>query len=389
MTTGSGTPGRSGTGRVGEPDVVADETDVVEDDGRQEDPGGANVHGVVVDLAVGGAPCADGVGVADAAVVDVGARPRAGALDLLERYALLLALVGVLVTFAVLPATSDTFATVTNLKFVLNNQAVPVLVALAVMVPLICNEFDLSVGALAALSSVVAAAGMTRFGLGWGPAVLVAIGVAALVGLATGLLVARGGISSLVTTLGVSSVLIGLLSWYTEGESVLGTFPGAFTSLGSWPWPLVVLGLATLVLWYVLEQTPWGRRLYAVGSNREAARLVGIDVAHKVTLSFVLSGLLAGAAGVVAVARNGGANPTVGPALLLPALAAAYLGATAFRRWFNPLGTVVGVLLVAFTVSGFTLAGIDPWVKDVINGALLLVAVAAVAALRRRSRAGV
>lgn len=348
-------PGADG---VGGPDVVADGADVVADAGAADE------------------------------VVDVGARPRAGILDLLERYALLLALVGVLVTFAVLPATSDTFATVTNFKFVLNNQAVPVLVALAVMVPLICNEFDLSVGALAALSSVIAAAGMTRFGLGWGPAVLLAIGVAALVGLATGLLVARGGISSLVTTLGVSSVLIGLLSWYTEGESVLGTFPGAFTSLGSWPWPLVVLGLATLVLWYLLEQTPWGRRLYAVGSNREAARLVGIDVAHKVTLSFVLSGVLAGAAGVVAVARNGGANPTVGPALLLPALAAAYLGATAFRRWFNPLGTVVGVLLVAFTVSGFTLAGIDPWVKDVINGSLLLVAVAAVAALRRRSRAG-
>jgi ribose transport system permease protein len=120
-----------------------------------------------------------------------------------------------------------------------------------------------------------------------------------------------------------------------------------------------------------------------VGSNREAARLVGIGVADKVLVAFVASGALAGFAGVVAVARNSGANPTVGPALLLPALAAAYLGATAFRRGFNPLGTVVGVLLVAFTVSGFTLAGIEPWVKDVINGALLLVAVAAVAALRR------
>ena len=147
-----------------------------------------------------------------------------------------------------------------------------------------------------------------------------------------------------MATLGVSSVIVGLLSWYTNGESVLGTFPDQFISIGSWPWPLVLLSLAALLLWYLLEQTPWGRRLYAVGSNREAARLVGIDVATKVTLSFVLSGALAGFAGVVAVARNGGANPTVGPALLLPALAAAYLGATAFRRWFNPLGTVVGVL---------------------------------------------
>lgn len=333
------------------------------------------------------------VGDATDAVADVGAgpvtppRPAGRAADVLERYALLLALVGVVVFFSVLPATADTFATVTNLKFVLNNQAVPVLVALAVTIPLICNEFDLSVGALTALSSVVAAAGMTRFGLGWGPAMLLAIAVTAAIGLVTGVLVARGGISSIVVTLAVSSVVIGLLSWYTEGESVLGTFPDPFTSIGTWPWPLVVIVVVTAALWYLLEQTPWGRRLYAVGSNREAARLVGIDVATKVTLSLVLSGVLAGLAGVVAVARNGGANPTVGPSLVLPALAAAYLGATAFRRWFNPLGTVVGVLLVAFTVSGFTLAGIDPWVKDVINGTLLLLAVALVALLRRRSSA--
>ena len=120
-------------------------------------------------------------------VADSGAA-RPGVADVIERYALLLALLGVLVTFSLLPATSDTFLSTANFKFVLNNQAVPVLVALAVMVPLICNEFDLSVGTLAALSSVIAAAGMTRFGLGWGPAVLLAIGVAALVGLFTGLL---------------------------------------------------------------------------------------------------------------------------------------------------------------------------------------------------------
>jgi ribose transport system permease protein len=260
-----------------------------------------------------------------------------------------------------------------------------VLVALAVMVPLIVNEFDLSVGAVTGLASVVAAAAMTRFGVGWGPAIVLAVAVAAAIGLFNGLLVARAGIASLVATLGVSSVIIGLLAWYTDGESVLGTYPQVFLDLGSWPWPLVILVVATAVLWYVLEQMPAGRRLYAVGANREAARLVGIAVRTKVLLAFTASGALAGLAGVVAVARNSGANPTVGPALLLPALAAAYLGATAFRRVFNALGTTVGVLLVAFTVSGFTLAGIDPWVKDVINGTMLLVAVAAVAALRRRN----
>jgi ribose transport system permease protein len=308
-------------------------------------------------------------------------------LDRLERYALPLALLLTILTFTFLPATSDSFLTTANLKFVLNNQAVPVLVGLAVMVPLIVNEFDLSVGALTSVASVVAAAAMTRFGVGWGPAIVLAVAAAAGIGFVNGILVARAGIASLVATLGTTSILIGVLTWYTDGESVLGSYPDVFLKLGSWPWPLVVLVVATAVLWYVLEQTPFGRRLYAVGSNREAARLVGIDVKAKVVVAFTLSGTLAGFAGVVAVARNSGANPTVGPALLLPALAAAYLGATAFRRNFNALGTTVGVLLVAFTVSGFTLAGIDPWVKDVINGTMLLVAVAAVAALRRKNEA--
>jgi len=224
--------------------------------------------------------------------------------DRLERYALVLALVGVLVTFAFLPATSDSFLTTANLKFVLNNQAVPLLVALAVMVPLVVDEFDLSVGAVTAASSVVAAAAMTRFGVGWGPAIVLAVALAALVGLVNGLFVARAGIASLVTTLGVSSILLGALTWYTDGESVLGRYPSAFLEVGAWPWPLVVLGGATALLWYVLEQTPFGRRLYAVGANREAARLVGIDVRRHVVAAFVLSGALAGLAAVAALRRR-------------------------------------------------------------------------------------
>jgi ribose/xylose/arabinose/galactoside ABC-type transport system permease subunit len=310
---------------------------------------------------------------------------RGRLLDWMERYALVAALIVTMVAFALLPATQSTFLTTANLKFVLNNQALPVLVALAVMVPLVCHEFDLSVGSVAALSSVVTAAGITRFGLPWSVAVLIAIAISATIGLCTGVLVARAGINSLVATLGVSSIIVGVLTWYTKGQSVLGGFPRAFLRIGEWPTPLVVFVVIAAVLWYAMEQTPFGRRIYAVGSNREAARLVGVGVQRTVITTFMLSGTLAGAAGVVSVARNSAGSVSVGPALVLPALAAAFLGATAFRRGFNVLGTVVGVLLVAFTVSGFTLAGIDPWVKDVINGTMLLVAVAAAAALRRHT----
>jgi ribose transport system permease protein len=305
-------------------------------------------------------------------------------MRLLARGALVAALAAVLVVFSIVPATSDTFLTTTNFRFVIDNQAVPMLVALAVTVPLIGKEFDLSVGSITSLSAVVAAAGMTRFGLGVVVAVVVALAVGAAVGLVNGLLVARVGINSLVATLGTSSIIVGVLSWYTEGRNVLGRLPAGFISVGRWPRPILLLTTVAIALWLLLEQTAFGRRVHAVGSNREAARLVGIDVASRITATFVLSGLLAGLAGVVSVARNSGGSPTAGPALLLPALAAAFLGATGFRGGFNVWGTVVGVLLVAFTVSGFTLAGIDPWVKDVINGVLLLVAVATMAAIGRR-----
>lgn len=314
---------------------------------------------------------------------------RTSFVDLLERGALLVALVAVVVVFSLLPATAETFATAANLRFVVDNAAIPMLVALAVTVPLVCNEFDLSVGAIPALSAVVAAAGMDRFGTGPVLAILLAVAVGVLVGALNGLMVARAGISSIVATLGSSSIIIGLLTWYTEGRNVLGRFPGGFTRMGRWPWPLVLLALVSLVLWFVLAHTTFGRRLHAVGSNRRAARLVGIEVPTRLMSTFVVSGLLASTAGVLTVARSGAANPTIGPALLLPALAAAFLGATAFGRGFNVWGTVVGVLLVAVSVSGFTLAGIDPWVKDVINGVLLLGAVAAMAALNRRRGARV
>lgn len=302
----------------------------------------------------------------------------------LERGALLIGLVAAVVFFSVLPATADTFTTAANMRFVVDNAAVPLLVALAVTVPLVCREFDLSVGTVAALAAVVAATGMSRFGLAPAVAVLLGLAAGAAVGLINGLLVARAGINSIVATLGTSSILVGLLTWYTEGRNVLGSFPAGFTAWGRWPRPLLLLALVSLSLWFLLEQTPFGRRIRAVGSNRRAARLVGIDVPSRLLATFMLSGLLAGLAGVLTVARSGAANPSVGPALLLPALAAAFLGATAFQRDFNVWGTVVGVLLVAVTVSGFTLAGIAPWVKDLINGVLLLVAVAAMAALSRR-----
>jgi ribose transport system permease protein len=127
----------------------------------------------------------------------------------------------------------------------------------------------------------------------------------------------------------------------------------------------------------LLTQTPYGRRLEGIGSNQRAARLVGIRVDWLVALSFVASGVLAAAAGVVLTLRSGIADPTAGPAYLFPAIAAVFIGTTTIRPGrYNVWGTIAGIFLVAVAVTGFTLLGADTYVTPVFNGGALILAVA-------------
>jgi ribose transport system permease protein len=214
-----------------------------------------------------------------------------------------------------------------------------------------------------------------------------------LIGLLNGVLVAAFGMNSFVSTLGVATLLGGLIQWYTGGLAIIGIDP-ALTQFGSGNWNGIPLVIAVVVLvvagaWYLLTQTPFGRAIYAIGSNPRAANLVGLPRQRYTLIAFAASGALAGVAGVILTARTGGANPDTGTYLLFPALAAVFLGATAINPGrFNVFGTIVGVLFVSVSVSGLTLAGAQNWVDPVFNGAALLVAVFLSSALRRRRVGG-
>jgi ribose transport system permease protein len=145
--------------------------------------------------------------------------------------------------------------------------------------------------------------------------------------------------------------------------------------------------VVVLAGWYLLGHTPFGRYLHALGSNTRAAQLVGINVSRLVLISFLTSGALAGVTGVVIVAVNNGAVISAGPQLLFPMLTAVFLGATTVSPGrYNVIGTVIGVLFVAASVSGLVLAGAADWVNDVFNGAALIVAVAISTFLARQRR---
>jgi ribose transport system permease protein len=319
---------------------------------------------------------------------------------LIEAYTVPALFVLVFLFFGTWGKTRRTFLTLENIQNVLGNQAIVGILALAIIVPLVCGEFDFSVGAIHGLTQMLFAGFMFKgffmfTTLPWPVALVLAVVVSALIGLSTGNTVARVGVNSLIVTLGLSTVLLGIVKWYTGGNAIMQGLDKGVTSLGSktlFEIPVVAyfLVVAALGVWYLLEHTPYGRYLQSIGSNREAARLVGLPVERYVLLAFVISGTLAGFAGILLVARNGTANPLPdgGITQTLQALAAAYLGATCIKPGrFNVPGTLIAIFFLAFTVSGLVFAGVDDWIKDVFNGAALFVAVL-ISTIVGRKRAG-
>lgn len=312
----------------------------------------------------------------------------------LERFALPAAFIIVLLFFGFWTKTGPTFGSVANFQEVGSGQAYLGILALASIFPLVCGEFDFSVGPIAGVSQIATAAAMSRFGVPLAPAIVLGIAFGAFIGLNNGNIIARLGVNSLIVTLGTSGVLLGLVNWYTGGQSIsLGISP-TLTKFGFSNWlgiPEVCYLLVAVALgvYYLLQHTPFGRYLTSVGSNRQAARLVGLRVERLTMMAFVISGSLAGLAGVLLVARTGSASPQIGTvADTLQALAAVFLGATAIRPGrFNVLGAMIAIYFIAFSVTGLQIAGVATWINDVFNGAALLIAVVVSTAIGRK-RAG-
>jgi ribose transport system permease protein len=298
---------------------------------------------------------------------------------ILERHGLTLLFVAVLAFFTL--TQPDTFPSAANVRNILGNQSVLAVAALGAIIPLACGQFDLSLGAVLGLSSI-ACASVLSHGAALPVGVLAGIGVGVGVGLVNGLIVARVGVNSLVTTLGMATILTGATDGFTNGASITTGIPDSLLNLGSKnvlgvPRVFVAMLLVAIAVWYLLEHTPFGRQLRAIGSNRASARLVGISIQRSTVIAFMLSGALAGAAGVLEVARAGGGNPQVGAGFLLPILAAAFLGATSVRPGtYNVAGTLLAIYFIAASVSGLQLAGADFWIESVVTGAALVVGVA-------------
>jgi len=296
-----------------------------------------------------------------------------------SKYAIVLILALLIILFSLLRP--GTFFTVTSAQSILANQAVLVVLALGLTVALSAGEFDLSVASVVGLSASMLAYLTAVKGWPLAAGLAAALLASALVGFVNGLFVVRFGVNSFITTLGSGTLITGVATG-VAGPTTIGGVPSSLTTPARESFLGVSLMayaafLVALILWFVLEHTVAGRHTLFTGMSRESSRLSGIPVDRVRWLSLVASATLAGLSGVILLSQVGAADPTYGAPFLLPAFAAAFLGATTIKRGrYNAWGTVVGVFLLATGTTGLLMLGASNWVSDVFNGGALMIAVA-------------
>lgn len=310
-------------------------------------------------------------------------RPSAGA-----RYGLLFTVILMIGVFSVLRP--DTYFTVRNLQSIASTNAIPGVMALAVVGVLAVGEFDLSFASIFGLTQVLVIGLIVNQGMPWVTAVIIILLIGLVSGFANGVMTVGLKVSSFVGTLAVASIIGGISNGYTGGQIIVGDLPSGFkfigqTSVGSIGLNVFVTLTVAVLLHILLEYTATGRRMFAVGGNRSAARLAGININRSVTLAFVLAGFIAAIAAVMSGSFLGSAQPLVGSSALLPAYAGAFLGATTITPGrFNVWGTLIGVYMLGAGVAGLQQLGLAVWVQQIFNGVVLAVAVAVSGYLTRR-----
>lgn len=309
-----------------------------------------------------------------------------------------LALLAMVATFGVLYG--DRYLSKINLvNNVLGAVAFVGIVAAGQTVVMVVGEFDLSVSGLAALASVSTGVLLSTMTLDGDPHdpenVLLSIGLGLLIGLAggifNGLLVARLGILAFIATLATSLIFSNIASFRVDGSPVYSLVEDNFVAVARGqvlgiPNRLLFAIAVAVVIWFLLDQTPLGRKMYAVGGNPDAARYAGINVARMRLLAFAICGVTAAAAGILQSANNATANLTAPAPWMLTSIAAVFLGMAMFRNGLPNLpGTMLGVVLLRALENGLNYTSINSYLQTVILGFAILLAVLPLAVARLRT----
>jgi ribose transport system permease protein len=297
---------------------------------------------------------------------------------LARKYGTLIALIAIVVVFSI--ASPGAFGTASNLINITQQMSLLAIVAIGATVVMAVGEFDLSTAALVSFGGICIVF-LFKLGMPGPVACLIVLAAAGVFGAISGYIVAKFEVLSFIATLAAGTIIGGVTFWLSDGATLFGDIPAGFRDLArghtfgvpTLTWWLI--GVA-IVVWLLLDKVEFGRRLYAIGGNREASRLAGVRIVPNTMVAFILSAMLAALVGMLLTGRIGSANPTGGGGYLLSAYAAVFLGMTAFREGeANVPGTLVGAAIIAVIGNGLTILGVSTFLQDIITGTIILAAV--------------
>ena len=299
-------------------------------------------------------------------------------------------IIGLLIMCIIITVANPVFATQANLLNIMRQITTNLYLALAMTLIIILAGIDLSVGSNIALSGVVTAASIAILGMPLPVAVLMGLLMGVLIGAINGYFAATTAIPPFIITLAMMNVARGFAFIITEGAPVR-IMDEAFNFIGSGfigdiPIPVIYLLIFIIIYYFIMNKTRLGRHIYAVGGNPEAARFSGINVKRVKLFAYTASGFMGGFAGVVLASRMFSGQPLAGTGAELDAIAAVVLGGTSMSGGIGRIGgTVIGALIIGVLNNGLNLMGVSTFWQDVVKGIVILAAVYADVAKRKRA----
>lgn len=297
-------------------------------------------------------------------------------LLLLDKYRVLIIF---LVLILVASQLSDAFFTISNLLNVFRQVSIVAIISVGMTLVILTSGIDLSVGSIMAFTGAVAA-GVITAGIGLPIAILICLALGLLMGIVNGLIVSKGSVPAFIATLAVMVIARGMTLVYTQGTPIVISNPG-FRFIGGGdvigvPFPIILMFIIFIIMYLVLKHTTFGRYIYAIGGNEEAARLAGISVNRVKIAVYGLAGLFSSISGLIYTSRLMSAQPNAGMGLELDAIAAVIIGGTRLTGGKGGVtGTIIGALIMGVLDNILNLMNVSPFYQDISKGIVILVAV--------------
>ena len=294
----------------------------------------------------------------------------------LQKFSIYIVLV---ILFIVCSFISPYFLQYSNLINVSRQLCVGILIAYGEMLLIVSGFLDLSVGSVLALSGVLSVSVFKSTG-SMAAAFAVAIAVAVVCNLINAVFVANFNVPAFIATLGMQQAARGIALYYTGGQNILQL--GDYVKIGQGmvgpiPIPVILIILITIVIWYIVNNTRYGRGIYAIGGSRSAAEASGINSKKSIYTSYIINGILVGIAGMIFMARNNAGLPNGAIGYEMTGITAAIVGGTSFTGGIGTVsGTIAGAFIIGFLENVMNLIGVNSYIQQVIEGTIIVLAVA-------------